>query len=86
MGVMFAFLAGAAAAGTAALLAPVMRAEALRSVVVEVLATTFRATDLVAEAIAPVRKELTTLVEEARAKTRPAPAKVVGPPTAVKSL
>lgn len=86
MGVMLAFLAGAAAAGTAALLAPAMKLEFVRRVAVDVLATAFRATDVVTEAIAPARKEFTTLVEEGRAKARAPTPKIVGPPTAVKAL
>ena len=81
MGVMLAFLAGAAAAGTAALLAPAMKLEVVRRVTVDVLATAFRAADVVDEAIAPIRKELTALVDEGKAKARgPAP-KPLAPPT-----
>jgi hypothetical protein len=81
MGVMLAFLAGAAAAGTAALLAPAMKLEVVRRAAVDLLATAFRATDVVNEAIAPVRKELTMLVEEGKAKARAPTAKPVSTPT-----
>ena len=81
MAVMFAFLAGAAAAGTTAVLGPALKWEPLRWVIVDVLATAYRAGDVSLEATADVRKELAALDEEARVRSRVAQiAKAITPP------
>ncbi len=81
MAVMLAFLAGAVAAGTAAVLTPTIKVPPLRNVLVNLLATFYRANDMVFEATTGVRKEFTALIEEGKAKAKvPPAAKPVTPP------
>ena len=80
MAVMFAFL-GAVAAGTQALLEPMLNLEPVRRVIVDILATAYRAGDVVLEATVEVRKDLAALAEEGRVKARAVPtARPVMPP------